>query len=277
MGYDEKFISNYKIHLPRLGNNTLKDSLEKGNVFDYIHFSLVMNRIRRLAVYTAHNIDGKNLVSIPRKGKWRIDDRVGEYQIGNEAYRSNPWDRGHLVRRTAVAWGDLASRACSDTFYYTNAAPQHENFNQDEWLELENWLLHKADQTKCRLCVFTGPVFGTNDQEYRDILIPAAFWKTIVLEKPNGGLSVVAFLMKQNEMWDDKNGKRLLNLTLYQVSVSFIEELNNINFTFEYDGEIPIQSSDDNYLHQFDPLATMISSKEKHPWIMIKNENDIVI
>ena len=103
MGFDEKFIDTFTINLPKLKNKALEDSLEQGKAFDYTHFSIVMNKARRLATYTAHNIDGEHLVHVPRSGKWQLDDRVGAYRTGNEAYKSNPWDRGHLVRRTAVA------------------------------------------------------------------------------------------------------------------------------------------------------------------------------
>lgn len=274
MGYNENFIEAFKIYLPRLKDKSLHDSLSKGKVFDYTHFSIVMNRIRKLAIYTAHNIDGKHLVSVPRTGKWRHDERVGEYQTGNEAYSRNPWDRGHLVRRTAVAWGDNAAKASSDTFHYTNAAPQHENFNQDEWLELENWVLNKAEQSQKRVCVFTGPIFSDSDQEYRAIQIPSAFWKIIVLTKPNGALSTVAFLMKQDEMWQDKKGKDFLNLTLYQVAVNVIEDLTDLDFIFDRDIEITSQS--DNFLRQFDPLATFIKSEDKS-WPIIKTASDIVV
>ncbi|WP_372370181.1 DNA/RNA non-specific endonuclease [Candidatus Uabimicrobium sp. HlEnr_7] len=277
MGYNENFLGDYNIHLPKLGSQSLEDSVEKGNAFDYTHFSIVMNRVRKLATYTAHNIDGKNLKSVPRNGKWSLDPRVGDNQTGNEAYSRNPWDRGHLVRRTAVAWGDSASKASSDTFYFTNAAPQHENFNQDEWLELENWLLAKADQSNARMCVFTGPIFQESDQKYRDIFIPTAFWKVIVLKKPQGGLSSVAFLMKQDEMWDDKNGKKFLNLTLYQVAVSLIEELADLSFTFELGEQIPVQSSTESDLKRFDPLANFISENKQQPWPVIKTKDDIVV
>jgi len=108
--------------------------LAGGEAIDYIHFSLVMHQDRRMVLFAAHNIDVSQKKSVPRDG-WELDARVQTaHQTGPSAYYDNPWDRGHLVRRAAVAWGDLeeAQDASDSTFYYTNAAPQHERFNQDE-------------------------------------------------------------------------------------------------------------------------------------------------
>ena len=47
-------------------------------------------------------------------------------QTGEEAYRDNPLDRGHLVRRLDPAWGasrDEAKRSNDDTFHFTNCTP----------------------------------------------------------------------------------------------------------------------------------------------------------
>ena len=236
-GYDPDFLRDQRVSLPTLTGATAKDALKVGGspILDYVHYSLVMSRSRRFAIYAAHNIDGKNMKKVSRSGtKWRLDNRLDDsQQVGNEAYVNNPWDRGHLVRRVAVIWGSLeeARRANADTFYYTNSAPQHANFNQDEWLELEDWVLDRADEACYRLCVFTGPIFTEEDQIYRGIRIPKAFWKIIAM-RPSGEdrLSVTAFLMNQYEMLEDKSGRKYLELQLYQVSVDTIEQMTGLTF-----------------------------------------------
>jgi endonuclease G len=64
-------------------------------------------------------------------------------------YRDNDLDRGHLVRRLDPAWGasDAEARAANDdTFHFTNASPQHREFNagQTLWAGLEDYLLSQA-------------------------------------------------------------------------------------------------------------------------------------
>lgn len=209
--------------------------VQAGRVFDYIHFSLVMHCDRKSALYTAHNIDVSLKRSVPRTG-WDEETRLpGSQQTGPEAYSNNPWDRGHLVRRAAVAWGSQqkAQDASDSSFFYTNAALQHGKFNQDEWLALEDWVLEKAGGSASKLCVFTGPIYTTADQFVDSFRIPSAFWKVVVLRDPTAAgddLSALGFLMKQNEFWDDWNGASLLELQLYEVGLKEIGVYAGLDF-----------------------------------------------
>lgn len=236
-GYDSKFLGAHAVALPRLTGQASANRLKinGSSVLNYVHFSLTMHKQRRMAIFTAHNVDGLRMKKVPRGGiDWRRDDRLDrDLQVGNEAYENNPWDKGHLVHREATLWGTLreARLANADTFHYTNAAPQHENFNRDEWLCLEDWLLDLASEDNYRLCVFTGPVFSPQDERYRDIQIPAAYWKIVVMRKrPDESLSATAFLMNQYEMLEDNDGRRFLKLRLYQVAIETIESLTGLKF-----------------------------------------------
>lgn len=207
-----------------------------GEPLDYIHYSVVMHANRRIALFTAHNIDGGRLRSVPRTG-WDLDRRAENVQTShNEFDFSQTWNRGHLVRRAAVAWGDTEQRAkdASDsTFYYTNAVPQHAGFNQDEWLELEDLMLSLALSHQRRLCVFTGPLYTHQDPVIQGLRVPAGFWKVVVLRDPSiegDDLSVLGFFMKQPEMWDDFGSGSLEELALYQVGVSDLGRAAGIDF-----------------------------------------------
>ena len=232
--YDPNFLGNgFQVPLPV--PQCRGKLVRSGGVIDYIHFSLVMHRDRKSALYTAHNIDNSQRQSVGRTG-WNLDPRIErKFQTGEAAYANNDWDRGHLVRRAAVAWGtpERADAASDSTFYYTNAALQHEKFNQDEWLALENWVLQGAGGTTSRLCVFTGPIYTQQDQFERSYRIPSAFWKIAVLRDPTAAgddLSAIGFVMKQNEFWDDWNGARTLNLQLYQVGIHEIGRYAGLDF-----------------------------------------------
>jgi len=203
----------------------------QGEPIDYIHYSLVMQEDRKTALFTAHNIDGDQIRSVKRTG-WNVDSRVGDAQLGPQVYKYNEWDRGHLVRRAAVAWGPTEQRAkdASDsTFYYSNAAPQHERFNQDEWVDLEDWVLRKATGFSSRVCVFTGPIYTTGDVYDDGTRIPSAFFKVVALVD-GGDLAVLGFVMKQNELWEDWDGADTHDLQVYQVSIKSIGEAAGLNF-----------------------------------------------
>jgi Zn-dependent metalloprotease/DNA/RNA endonuclease G (NUC1) len=236
--YDPDFLGGgFRVPLPMLSDRARRAALAGGDVLDYTHFSLVMHEQRRTALFTACNIDAAHQVRLGRTGlPWMYDSRLPtELQLGPAYYAGNAWDRGHLVRRQDPIWGPVrvAREANAATFYFTNAAPQHENFNQDEWLVLEDWVLEHATDFAYRLCVFTGPVLRADDPPLRDAQVPAGFWKIVVLRDATADgddLSVVAFFMKQTEMLHDKLGKELLQLKSYQVTVSAIEEWTGLDF-----------------------------------------------
>ena len=171
-GYDAEFLGNgaNRVSLPALPDdlvalaavNTLTVS-QPPYVLPYHHFSAVLNRDRRLAFFTAVNIDGASSVRLKRgPDRWFLDPRVAaDEQTGEDAYRDNPLDRGHLVRRLDPAWGssrDEAKVSNADTFHFTNCSPQHEDFNQNRttWAGLEDYILENADNRDFRVSVFTG-------------------------------------------------------------------------------------------------------------------------
>lgn len=246
-GYDPNFLGeNIPLPLPEfspalVGNVLNKPELRDGIYADYIHFTIAMNRDRRSPIYTALNINQSLIKSARRKKTWDIDTRIGyEFQLDNDYYRSNPWDRGHLARRSVVAWGETprdAKKASDATFFYSNAALQHENFNQDEWLALEDWVKELTLDEDGRITEFTGPIYGEfgrmiSPAGRKPAETPSAFFKILCfISKETKELDVRAFLMFQDkEALEDKYGKELFNYQRYQVTISEIEALTGLDF-----------------------------------------------
>ncbi len=285
--YDPRFLGDgFVAPMPALTDPLRANAYADGTVLDYTHFSLVMHRQRKVAVFTAHNVDASRTVRVKGGLTWRMDERAGDCQLGPETYVANQLDKGHLVRREDVLWGSvpeakLANRA---TFFYTNAAPQHRNFNQDEWVKLEDWVLDHATEFSYRLCVFTGPVLRSNDPVLTDLpsnlrtafpvagpaQIPAAFWKVIVLRDATAGgedLSVVCFAMRQSEMWNDREGRRLLSLKVHQVSLEAIEGWTGLDFG-------SLRSADE--LAWSEERSRARSAGEEPEWPLVRAADDIV-
>jgi DNA/RNA endonuclease G (NUC1) len=217
-GYDPEFLGGGPLSVPLAGLSETQrrdaarvDGAEPEDdacELKYHHFSLVMNRRRRLPFFTAVNIDGRTPRSPERDNdRSSYDPRVDRNaQIGNELY-GRPFDRGHLVRRLDPAWGRtrrMAKAANDDTFHWTNCSPQHFRFNEGKnlWAGLEDYLLQKAGAERKRLTVFTGPVFEADDPEYREVLIPKRFWKVAVLAR-DGALAALGFLVSQEALLRD--------------------------------------------------------------------------
>ncbi len=260
-GYDSNFLGEkYKVELPKLSKDMKDDVTRMDNgeyVLDYTHFSIVMCKSRGLAYFTGVNIDGSNKVNIKRGGdKWKFDDRISEeFQYGNDVYKLNKLDRGHLVKRTDPNWGRDAHQANDDTFHYTNSAPQHKNLNQKIWLNLEDYILNNAHNHNLKVSVFTGPVFKDDDKVYRNnYKIPKDFWKVVVMVKDNEEISATAYLQTQENMLDDLEFVYGAFKT-YQVPVRQIEKLTGLDF-----GE----------LSEHDPIANVEFSG-----LLISDENSI--
>lgn len=235
-GYDAAFLgAGYTVPLPEIGGGLKDDILtleDGGHVLDYTHFSLVMSRSRKLALFTAVNIDGSSARKISRsKDVWYLDPRIGrDDQYGPEVYTGNDLDRGHLVRREDPNWGPDAEKANEDTFHFTNCSPQHKNLNQKTWLNLEDYILRNAREHGLKVSVFTGPVCRSDDIVYRGrYRIPAEFWKVVVIVKDDGKLSATAYLQTQKNLIGDLEFAYGAYKT-YQVPVATIEDLTGLRF-----------------------------------------------
>jgi endonuclease G, mitochondrial len=207
LGYDADFLQT-TVDLPHAAT--------AAKVLDYTHFTVLLNTSRRFAELTAVNIDGGQLRDVGREDTWRLDPRVDSaLQAGEELYRNNNLDRGHLVRRRDPVWGPPvdAAKANTETFFYTNAAPQVDTFNQSKalWHGLEDYVLNHADQYDARLSVFTGPVLDPKDPPYRGFAIPLLFWKVVAWQGADG-LASTAYILDQSPLLGELERERLTAL-----------------------------------------------------------------
>jgi endonuclease G len=187
-----------------------------GHELKYLHFSSLIDEKRRFPLMTAVNIDGNRLINPgTRKDTWRQDARIDpKYQPDDEFYvRTRApekvyFSRGHLVRRLDPCWGANAAeskRGMEDSFHFTNAAPQHQTYNDIDWGNLEDYILEKAQTSEKRLTVFTGPIFRDSDPLYGrkrkggPWRIPLSFWKIAVLQKSEDQIAAAAFIIGQTE------------------------------------------------------------------------------
>ncbi|WP_285349358.1 DNA/RNA non-specific endonuclease [Pseudomonas sp. ME-P-057] len=239
-GYSSDFLGDFVVPWPTsLTPEDIYPLGNPGNRLDYTHFSISMSRSRRIAQYVGVNIDGASSVEIVRKqDAWAYDGRLPvEAQIGEDMYRDNLLDRGHLVRRQDPNWGTEAQAANLDTFHFTNCSPQMAAFNQKTWLELENFILDNTRRWNGRATIFTGPVLRTDDPVYRGVQIPRAFWKVVAFLGDDGKPSASAYLIDQTRELD-KLELVFGALRTYRRSVAQIGQLAGVDFgeLVRYDG-----------------------------------------
>jgi DNA/RNA endonuclease G (NUC1) len=210
-GYDPAFVGERVA--PPAGVDADDAVLVDGSpVIDYTHFSLELSKSRRLCRWVAWNIDGATLRGgggpdpIGREDlEFITDSRIAkDMQIGNDVYKNNRLDRGHVARRADLLWGDHdeAVRANADSFYLTNITPQMDNFNQSSrhgvWGLLENALLEHVDDDNSRVAVLGGPVLADTDPSYKDeVQVPIEFWKVFIYQRDNE-IRSRAFILTQS-------------------------------------------------------------------------------
>jgi endonuclease G len=225
-GYKANFLG-VPVPLPTVSAARQNELLKKNGkilVLKYHHYSLVMNRRRRLQMWSAVNVD--YTPSKRRKERdefgtdtWIPDPRIeGDLQIlDQDLYEpAKKFDRGHIVRRDDAAWGDTAEEeilANSDSFHFTNSTPQHEQFNRDVfgfhglWGGLENQIQKQANNVGDRMCILGGPILDNQNDIDHDfgggvMKIPRRFWKVVVVAEhahATPTLRAFGFILDQTE------------------------------------------------------------------------------
>ncbi|GAA1355755.1 DNA/RNA non-specific endonuclease [Saccharothrix algeriensis] len=223
--------------VPVLGEAARADAVlvDGSEVVDYTHFSLAQSKSRRFAFWVAWNVDGRTLKAISRSGtRFVLDPRIpAEFQVGDELYKGNRLDRGHLARRADLLWGSKkeAERANADSFFFTNIAPQMDDFNQSArkglWGRLEDAVLSDVDVDDLRVSVYGGPVFHEDDRVFRGVRLPREYWKVIAFVE-RGALKARAFVLTQN--LNQLEALELDEFRVFQVKLAEVEA--RCGFTF---------------------------------------------
>jgi endonuclease G, mitochondrial len=235
-GYSKNFLS-VEVGLPELSSENRQNAfiVNGSEIVNYNHFSLVLNKIRRFAFWVGWNIDGGNIKKVSRKGiSFILDPSIPqEFQVGDEIYEGNRLDRGHIARRADLLWGDLAEvkRANRDSFFFTNIAPQMDDFNQAGkgglWGRLEDAVYQDTDVEDLKVSLFGGPVFRDDDRQFRGVKLPREYWKIIIFIEDNK-LKAKGFMLSQN--LDVLQVIDLDQFKVYQVALKEIEERCGLTF-----------------------------------------------
>ncbi|MCW3471700.1 DNA/RNA non-specific endonuclease [Rhodococcus pyridinivorans] len=158
---------------------------------------------------------------------------AADVQVGNELYRANRLDRGHLARRADLLWGSTSetTKANRDSFFYTNITPQMDDFNQSArdgvWGKLEDAVFADVEIDDLKVSAFGGPVFADDDRDFRRVKIPREFWKALVFME-NGELEAQGFLLRQN--LDQIEVLDLDEFRVFQVPLTEIEQRALLRF-----------------------------------------------
>lgn len=131
--------------------------------------------------------------------EFRMDpDLRGVTQAMREDYSGSGWTKGHLMPAADAAF---SSSTMAETFYFTNICPQDETLNAGDWQYLEKRVRQWANRYGS-VWVVTGPIVGENRYGTigdRDVVVPDSFYKALLIRKPNGSYSAIAFVMDNDD------------------------------------------------------------------------------
>jgi endonuclease G len=183
--------------------------------------------------------------------EWVTDRRISlEHQLPDVFFTKDrtAWDKGHLVRRDDVCWGDTElsaerkfkdiQKANGDTYHTTNCSPQVAGFNRpgatDNWGDLEKMVQQETQAEK--VILFSGPVLADDDREFqgRDrngevwIPIPSRFWKVVVAVGEDSDPRTYGFVLEQDTSdvrWTEEEMAVPAEWQRYMKPIAEIEEL----------------------------------------------------
>jgi endonuclease G, mitochondrial len=241
VGFNRKFLdlaNNKDVPMPKLTaqGETVAAPLigGGGKEIKYHKFSVWLQKDRRLALFTASNVDwrarkkivdGKKidrdtLAGFPPDSliaeQWVSDPRVAaQHQLPDLFYTEDrgAFDKGHLVRRDDVCWGatfEDIQKGNGDTYHVTNCSPQTKPFNQgkageENWGDLESHVQKATKKDMEKVVIYAGPVFGADDRWFSGkddsgsvrVQVPNRFWKIVVTNDASGP-KAYGFVLEQN-------------------------------------------------------------------------------
>lgn len=201
-GYDPMFLR-HPLPLPQPRPELARELAPRIDQPDEVllpfrHFTTCMHARRRLPVFAAVNLSAHGKpASLGARPKWSIDPRIDEGHQPDDSLFSRLLQRGHMAARDHVVWGATQqerTEADRHSFTLTNVCPQLAAFNGagGEWWKIERCIDEALESSEDRCCVFMGPVFRADDQDYDDlrgegssaewgtgIRIPTRFWMVL--------------------------------------------------------------------------------------------------
>lgn len=159
---------------------------------------------------------------LTRTNDFRPDPKVETGTAVKADYWYSGYDRGHLAPSADFRW---SKTAISESYFYSNMAPQRPELNRERWAELEGFLRQQVWATEEPLYLMTGPIFEegmeTITQGPNTISIPKFFYK-VALDYSGDQHKAIAFILP--------NGPCTKPLISYAVSIDEVEERTGLDF-----------------------------------------------
>jgi endonuclease G, mitochondrial len=160
--------------------------------------------------------------NVSRTNNFRKDSLVTSGTASKADYWYSGYDRGHLAPSADFRW---SKTALSESYFYSNMAPQLPDLNREKWAELENTIREYVIENKMQVYVVTGGVLNDslprmlNKGRENTVSIPSFFYKVIL---DNFNHRSIGFVMP--------NGNCNYPIMSYAISIDSVEALTGLNF-----------------------------------------------
>ncbi|WP_163861233.1 DNA/RNA non-specific endonuclease [Myxococcus eversor] len=162
------------------------------------------------------------------------DPLLGSKGVTDSDYNNMGFDRGHMK----AAEDSPNQEAMNESHQMTNIAPQHGNHNQQVWRTLERAVTDLVKETGGKAHILTGNLFlgadgkplppesvETTGARDRKIGVPTHNFKTVLLELPNGNVTMFAYMVPNVKDGPSKKDAIIPLLESSRVPVDQLEQL----------------------------------------------------
>ncbi|HVG59239.1 MAG TPA: DNA/RNA non-specific endonuclease [Hyalangium sp.] len=174
---------------------------------EYMRISL--DEAKNVPTLVSHMISAADLEERPfgvsrDKSKFTEDPELGDKAVKDTDYKGSGYDRGHMK----PAADSPTQEAMDESHLMTNMAPQFPNLNRQSWATLEDAVRDMVSSTGGKAYVMTGNLYLDGQgqplppesiksigPDGRPIAVPTHNFKTVLLELPNGNLSMFAYMV----------------------------------------------------------------------------------
>jgi len=204
--------------LNRVGLPVMKDS---GATYPHSAYIFNYNERAEQPNWVSHVISTEIKDGIiTRTNDFRTDSLVKTGSATKADYWKSGYDRGHLAPSADFKW---SQRALSESFYYSNMAPQKPELNRERWAQLEDMLREYVVAHNRPLYVVTGPVWdkALDSIGPNRVAVPKRFYK-VVMDYEAVPMRAIGFILP--------NDYCKYPLMHYAVTVDSVEAATHIDF-----------------------------------------------
>ncbi len=215
-------LKSIQVDLNSVGYPSCKEKVE---VIHHTAYSLGYDEKHEQARWVMHAILPDIATgNVSRTNDFRVDPLVSTGTAVKADYWYSGYDRGHLAPSADFRW---SQKALSESYFYSNMAPQKPELNREKWAELENLIRDYVLKHNEKLYVVTGGILTEglptmqNEGRKNEVSIPEVFYK-VIMDTEGKDKRAIGFLVP--------NGTCNYPIMSYAVSVDSVESITGIDF-----------------------------------------------